>query len=65
MEQKAKADWDIRHQGDPNPCACLPRMNIFPSDFGKPDPEYAECGHCLQFLGILLTSLQNRSQGQI
>ena len=35
MEQKAKADWDINHFGDPNPYAGLPRLNIFTFDLGK------------------------------
>jgi hypothetical protein len=35
MEQKAKADWDITHFGDPNPYTSLPRLNIFTYDLGK------------------------------
>lgn len=35
MEQKAKAEWDLNHFGDPNPYAGLPRMNIFTFDLGK------------------------------
>ena len=35
MEQKAKAEWDINHFGDPNPYAGLPRLNIFTFDLGK------------------------------
>lgn len=35
MEQRAKADWDILHFGDPNPYSSLPRMNIFTYDLGK------------------------------
>jgi hypothetical protein len=35
MEQKAKADWDIVHWGDPNPYASLPKLNIFTYDLGK------------------------------
>jgi hypothetical protein len=35
MEQKAKADWDKIHFGDPNPYASLPRLNIFTYDLGK------------------------------
>lgn len=42
MEQKAKAEWDILHQGDPNPYAGLPRMNIFTYDLGKLYPDYAD-----------------------
>ena len=35
MEQRAKAEWDKIHQGDPNPYACLPRMNILTYDLGE------------------------------
>ena len=35
MEQKAKAEWDTIHLGDPNPYASLPKMNIFTYDLGK------------------------------
>ena len=35
MEQKAKANWDKVHLGDPNPYASLPKLNIFTYDIGK------------------------------
>ncbi|MCR9065885.1 MAG: Eco57I restriction-modification methylase domain-containing protein [Cytophagales bacterium] len=35
MEQKAKAEWDRIHFGDPNPYASLPKLNIFTYDLGK------------------------------
>jgi hypothetical protein len=35
MEQKAKADWDKVHFGDPNPYASLPKLNIFTYDIGN------------------------------
>lgn len=35
MEQKAKAEWDITHFGDPNPYSVLPRLNIYTFDLGK------------------------------
>ncbi len=35
MEQKAKAEWDLNHFGDPNPYAGLPRLNIFTFDLGR------------------------------
>lgn len=35
MEQKAKAEWDVVHKGDPNPYAVLPRLNIYTFDLGK------------------------------
>ena len=34
MEQTAKRDWDLTHQGDPNPYACLPKMNIWTYNLG-------------------------------
>ena len=42
MEQRAKADWDKIHFGDPNPYAELPRLNIFTYDLGKLLPKYAD-----------------------
>ena len=35
MEQRAKQEWDKNHFGDPNPYACLPRMNIYTYDLGR------------------------------
>ena len=35
MEQRAKANWDTLHFGDPNPYSTLPRLNIFTYDLGK------------------------------
>ena len=35
MEQKAKAQWDKIHFGDPNPYVSLPKLNIFTYDLGK------------------------------
>ena len=35
MEQKAKAEWDLLHFGDPNPYACLPKLNIFTYNLGE------------------------------
>ena len=42
MEQKAKAEWDLHHFGDPNPYASLPRLNIFTYDLGKLLSSYAD-----------------------
>ena len=42
MEQKAKAEWDIIHFGDPNPYASLPKLNIFTYDLGKLLYEYID-----------------------
>lgn len=35
MEQRAKAEWNKIHFGDPNPYISLPRLNIFTYDLGK------------------------------
>lgn len=35
MEQRAKAEWDLTHFGDPNPYAGLPRLNIYIYDLNK------------------------------
>lgn len=35
MEQKAKAQWEETHFGDPNPYAGLPAMNIYTFDLGN------------------------------
>ena len=35
MEQRAKAEWDLTHFGDPNPYADLPRLNIYTYDLNK------------------------------
>jgi len=35
MEQRAKADWEKIHFGDPNPYSALPRLNIYTYDLGK------------------------------
>lgn len=35
MEQRAKADWDRVHFGDPNPYSSLPRLNIYTYNLGK------------------------------
>lgn len=35
MEQRAKAEWDELHMGDPNPYESLPAINIYTYDLGK------------------------------
>lgn len=35
MEQKAKAEWEQIHFGDPNPYASLPKLNIYTYNLGK------------------------------
>ncbi len=42
MEQKAKAEWDLEHFGDPNPYAELPAMNIYTYDLGRLLKEYID-----------------------
>lgn len=42
MEQKAKAEWDLEHFGDPNPYAGLPAMNIYTYDLGRLLKEYID-----------------------
>ena len=42
MEQRAKADWDLTHCGDPNPYESLPAINIYTYDLGNLMSEYVE-----------------------
>lgn len=42
MEQRAKADWDLTHMGDPNPYESLPAINIYTYDLGNLMSEYVE-----------------------
>ena len=42
MEQRAKAEWDLTHMGDPNPYASLPAINIYTYDLGTLMSEYVE-----------------------
>ena len=42
MEQRAKQEWDKVHQGDPNPYAALPVMNIYTYDLGRLLREFAD-----------------------
>lgn len=49
MEQKAKTQWDELHQGDPNPYANLPRLNIFTYNLGKLFKEYADADIAFNF----------------
>lgn len=49
MEQRAKADWEKIHQGDPNPYAVLPKLNIFTYNLGKLYPEYADADIAFNF----------------
>ena len=42
MEQRAKAEWDFLHQGDPNPYEGLPKLNIYTYDLGRLLHDYAD-----------------------
>lgn len=42
MEQRAKAEWDMTHLGDPNPYVGLPRLNIYTYDLGKLLSDFAD-----------------------
>ena len=42
MEQRAKAEWDSTHMGDPNPYESLPAINIYTYDLGNLMSEYVE-----------------------
>ena len=42
MEQQAKKAWDETHFGDPNPYACLPKLNIFTYDLSRIISKYAD-----------------------
>lgn len=49
MEQRAKAEWDKIHQGDPNPYSVLPKLNIYTYNLGKLYPEYADADIAFNF----------------
>jgi len=42
MEQRAKAEWDLTHLGDPNPYTGLPRLNIYTYDLGRLLSDFAD-----------------------
>lgn len=42
MEQRAKAEWDLTHMGDPNPYESLPAINIYTYDLGTLKSDYVE-----------------------
>ena len=42
MEQRAKAEWDRIHFGDPNPYASLPAMNIYTYDLARLLDEFSD-----------------------
>lgn len=49
MEQRAKAEWDKIHQGDPNPYSVLPKLSIYTYNLGKLYPEYADTDIAFNF----------------
>lgn len=49
MEQRAKAEWDKIHQGDPNPYSILPKLSIYTYNLGKLYPEYADADIAFNF----------------
>lgn len=49
MEQRAKANWDLIHAGDPNPYAGLPKMNIYTYDLNKLLDKYEDSDSAFNF----------------
>lgn len=49
MEQRAKAEWDKIHQGDPNPYSVLPKLSIYTYNLGKLYSEYADADIAFNF----------------
>lgn len=49
MEQRAKAEWDKIHQGDPNPYSVLPKLSIYTYNLGKLYPEYEDADIAFNF----------------
>ncbi len=56
MEQKAKAEWDLTHMGDPNPYESLPAINIYTYDLGSLMSEYAEDEKAFNFREFFRTT---------
>ncbi len=56
MEQRAKAEWDATHFGDPNPYAELPRLNIFTYNLGRLLQEYDVEGDAFNFREFFRTN---------
>lgn len=49
MEQRAKEEWDQTHWGDPNPYACLPKLNIYTFDLSLELKKYQDDEHAFNF----------------
>jgi len=59
MEQRAKAEWDITHMGDPNPYESLPAINIYTYDLGTLMSEYTEDEKAFNFREFFRTREDN------
>ena len=49
MEQRAKMEWDQNHDGDTNPYAALPRLNIYTYDLSLELKHYQDGDHAFNF----------------
>ena len=49
MEQRAKLEWDQNHDGDTNPYASLPRLNIYTYDLSLELKHYQDGDHAFNF----------------
>lgn len=49
MEQRAKQEWDKTHDGDTNPYAGLPRLNIYTYDLSMELKHYQDGDHAFNF----------------
>lgn len=49
MEQRAKQEWDQKHDGDTNPYAGLPRLNIYTYDLSLELKHYQDGDHAFNF----------------
>ena len=56
MEQRAKAEWDEIHMGDPNPYESLPAINIYTYDLGTLMSEYVEDEKAFNFREFFRTN---------
>lgn len=56
MEQRAKAEWDATHFGDPNPYAGLPAMNIYTFDLGNLMSHYMDLDVAFNFTEFFRTN---------
>lgn len=55
MEQRAKAQWDETHFGDPNPYSGLPTMNIYTFDLGRLMAKYMDMDVAFNFTEFFRT----------